>query len=199
MSVPNRLILASESPRRKVLLAELVFDFEVQPAGVQEISRVKAGPEAMVLANAEMKAEAVADRNPGCLVLGADTNVFLDGEALNKPADLAESGKMLRKLSGRMHSVLTGLVLRRKGEDELLLKRCVESRVYFKKLDEKIIEDYLSKVNTLDKAGAYAIQENGDLIIERMEGSFSNIVGLPLEALRDMLSTLKFPCREGGK
>ena len=199
MPRPNLLILASESPRRRALLARLGIDFLVRPAAVRELSEVKGTPEQMVLINAGMKADQVASAYPESLVLGADTSVFLDGKALNKPADPEDARRMLRALSGREHSVLTGIALRRKGHSELKLDRCAESRVRFKTLDEATIERYLSQVNPLDKAGGYAVQEHGDLIVESLSGSHSNVVGLPLELLRELLTGQGFVCREVGR
>lgn len=182
-----RLILASASPRRRELLAQLGVPFEVVVADVVEHEESTTDPRVMVAHNAALKADWVAGRNPDALVLGADTTVFLDGHALNKPADPAEARAMLRRLSGRTHTVFTGLALRR-GSDGLKLEDGVASHVTFKPLDEAAIEAYLARVHTLDKAGGYGIQDHSDLIVAGYEGSFTNIIGLPLETTKQLLT-----------
>ena len=183
---PPELILASASPRRRELLAGLGVKFAVMVAEVTEHEAPDADPRAMVRHNAALKAGWVARRRPEALVLGADTTVFVDGVVLNKPRDLAEARAMLRRLSGRPHTVYTGLAARRHC-DGLALDAGVESQVTFKLLDEMIIEQYLARVNPLDKAGAYAIQEETGLIIDSWRGSYTNIVGLPMEETKQML------------
>lgn len=182
-----RLILASASPRRRELLAELGVAFDVVVADVTEHEEASADPRIMVAHNAALKADWVAARHPDALVLGADTTVFIDGQALNKPADAAEARAMLRRLSGRTHTVFTGLAVRR-GRDGLAIDERMASEVTFKLLDEATIETYLSRVNTLDKAGGYAIQEQSGLIVAGYRGSFSNIIGLPLETTKQILT-----------
>ncbi|GAB5562858.1 MAG: Maf family protein [Synoicihabitans sp.] len=187
-STPS-LILASASPRRRELLGSLGVSFEIAPAEIVENEDRDGEPKALVAQNAAMKAEWVSQRNPDALVLGADTTVFIGHQVLNKPADRTEAIEMLRLLSGRAHSVFTGLALRRKNSATSI--DCgVESRVFFRSLDDATIETYLSRVHTLDKAGGYAIQEHGELIVERYEGSFSNIVGLPLDETKQILDDL---------
>ena len=182
-----RLILASASPRRRELLARLGVPFEVVVALVTEHEDPAADPRVMVAHNAALKAGWVAVRHPDAFVLGADTTVFLDGQALNKPRDPAEARAMLRRLAGRTHTVFTGMALRRQSAG-LRLDAGVASEVTFKPLDETAIESYLARVHVLDKAGAYAIQEHGELLIAGWEGSFTNIVGLPLEATKQILT-----------
>jgi septum formation protein len=182
-----RLILASASPRRRELLAQLGVTFEVVPAQVVEHEDPHSDPRAMVAHNAALKADWVAARHPEAFVLGADTTVFLDGVVLNKPADLDDARRMLRRLAGRTHTVFTGLALRR-ARDGLRLDRGEESQVTFRAFGEAEIEDYLRRVNVLDKAGAYAIQEGAERIVSGHTGSFSNIVGLPLETTKQILT-----------
>ena len=182
-----RLILASASPRRRELLAELGVAFDVVVADVTEHEEASTDPRIMVAHNAALKADWVAARYPDAIVLGADTTVFIDGQALNKPADAAEARAMLRRLSGRTHPVFTGLAVRR-GRDGLAIDDRAASEVTFKLLDEATIETYLSRVNTLDKAGGYAIQEQSGLIVAGYRGSFSNIIGLPLETTKQILT-----------
>jgi septum formation protein len=182
-----RLILASASPRRRELLAQLRVPFEVVVAEVTEHEETTTDPRVMVAHNAALKADWVAERHPDAFVLGADTTVYLAGHALNKPRDLAEARAMLWRLSGRTHSVYTGLALRR-ARTGLRLDQGVASEVVFKTLDGPTIEAYIKRVNPLDKAGGYAIQEHRDMIIAAHRGSLSNIIGLPLEATKQILT-----------
>lgn len=183
-----KLILASASPRRRELLASLGVTFEVIPAEVTEHEAPDADPRAMVAHNAALKADWVAARHPDATVIGADTTVFIDRTVLNKPRDGAEARAMLRMLRGRTHTVFTGLAIRRQ-RDGLKLDRGVASEVTFKAFDEATLELYLSRVHTLDKAGGYAIQEHGDLIVAGFTGSLTNIVGLPVEEMKQLLTT----------
>ena len=182
-----RLILASASPRRRELLAQLGVAFEVVVAAVTEHEEASTDPRVMVAHNAALKADWVAARNRDAFVLGADTTVFVDGSALNKPRDAADARAMLRLLSGRSHTVFTGLAVRRAASG-LRLDEGVASEVTMKKFDESTIEAYLSHVHTLDKAGGYAIQEHSELIVAGYTGSLSNIVGLPLETTKQILT-----------
>jgi septum formation protein len=186
--VSSSLILASASPRRKELLARLGIPFTVVPAEVSEHEAPDADPRELVRHNAALKADWVAARHPEATVVGADTTVFVDRTVLNKPRDLAEARAMLRRLSGRTHTVFTGLAVRR-SRDALRLDRGAESQVTFKPLTDETIERYLDLVHTLDKAGGYAIQEHGDLIVEGYTGSLTNIVGLPLDEMKQLLTT----------
>lgn len=182
-----RLILASASPRRRELLAELGVVFEVVVADVTEHEESSTDPRVMVAHNAALKADWVAERHPDAIVLGADTTVSIDNHALNKPRDAADARAMLRRLSGRTHTVYTGLAVRR-ARDGLKIDEGVASDVTFKPLDEATIEAYLARVHTLDKAGGYGIQEHSDLIVASYRGSLTNIVGLPLEATKQILT-----------
>lgn len=186
-SAEPALILASASPRRRQLLSELGYRFEVIPAEVVEHEDPDSNPREMVRHNAALKAGWVSARRPEALVLGADTTVFVDGTVLNKPRDLADARAMLRRLSGRAHTVYTGLAVRR-GCDGLAIDGGVASEVTFKPLDDELIERYFKIVNPLDKAGAYAIQEGTDLVIAGWSGSFTNIVGLPVEETKQILT-----------
>jgi septum formation protein len=181
------LILASASPRRHELLTRLGVPFDVVTAGVEEDENPAAEPRALVARNAARKADAVAGREPAAWVLGADTTVCVDGHVLNKPADAAEARAMLRRLSGRTHTVYTGLALRH-GDRGLAWDATESSEVTFKTLDEATIEAYLAEVPTLDKAGGYAIQERPDLIVAGRRGSLSNIIGLPLTTTKQLLA-----------
>jgi septum formation protein len=186
----SRFILASGSPRRRELLAGLGVRFDVVTAPVDEHEAEDADPRALVRHNAALKAAWVAERHPDALVLGADTTVFVDGTVLNKPVDLDDARRMLRLLSGRAHSVFTGLALRAVAAG-LSEDHGVESRVFFRLLDEAAIERYLAAAHALDKAGAYGIQDHGEIIIERHEGSLTNIIGLPVEETKAILTRLR--------
>lgn len=187
-AAPVRFILASASPRRRELLATLGLPFEIVTAQVTEHEESTTDPRVLVAHNAALKADWVAARHPEAFVLGADTTVFLDGHALNKPADLAEARAMLRRLSGRTHTVFTGLALRRLASG-LRIDAGESSEVTFRELSGEVIETYLSRVHTLDKAGGYGIQDQGELIVARYTGSLSNIIGLPLETTKQILTT----------
>jgi septum formation protein len=188
-SVPSvsPLILASGSPRRKELLGRLGLPFTIVTAAVTEFEDPAAEPKALVAHNAALKADWVAARHPAAIVLGADTTVFLDGQVLNKPTDPADARAMLRRLSGRTHTVYTGLAVRR-AADGLRLEDGAASEVTFLPLDEAAIEAYLAQVHTLDKAGGYSIQDRGDLVVAGYRGSFTNIMGLPLETTKQILT-----------
>ncbi len=161
--------------------------FEVIPAEVTEQEDPSSEPRAMVSHNAALKADWVAARHPEAMVLGADTTVFVDRTVLNKPRDLEDARAMLRKLSGRTHTVFTGLALRR-VRDGFRLDEGAASEVTFKALDDATIETYLSRVHVLDKAGAYGIQEQRDLLVKEFTGSLTNIVGLPMELTKHILT-----------
>lgn len=185
--VPRRLVLASASPRRRDLLGGVGFEVIIRPAVVEELTG-GLSPRDLVLANAEMKALSVSAVTPGDLVLGADTIVVLDGEILGKPRDLDHAAEMLSRLGGRVHEVLTGVCMLRGGT----ASRCsfVEStRVSFRTLDETIIANYLAKIDPLDKAGAYAAQEDEGRLIERIEGSLENVIGLPVARVLEAIET----------
>jgi septum formation protein len=185
------LILASASPRRRELLSKMAADFEVLVSGVEEIEPPACHWSAAVLLNAVAKARAVAARRPEALVLAADTVIELDGQILGKPADMAGARAMLRKMSGTRHLVSTGVCLA-SVEGRVLCEFVESSQVLFRELTEDAIELYLSKVHVLDKAGAYAIQEHGHIIIERIEGSFDNVIGLPSERVAEAIGACGF-------
>lgn len=181
------LILASASPRRAQLLREAEIEFSSLPAQVPEVQPDHLSPHETAQINAYRKCRFIAKQEPDALVLGADTIVCLGDSVFGKPADMAEAQRMLARLQGRTHEVVTGLCL-----IHLRLHRqklfAVSTAVTFRKLHADQIRRYLSKVNPLDKAGAYAIQEEGDEIVKRIHGSYSNVVGLPVERLKQELA-----------
>ncbi len=177
------IILASVSPRRELLLREIGLPFRIiHPTGVTEATGGFA-PDVLVMHNAQNKARAVAAQHPESLVIGADTEVVLDGVVFGKPADLPAAETMLGKLAGRRHDVLTGVCLIHRPM-ELELTFVERTGVTMRPLTLAQIRDYFTKVTPLDKAGAYGAQEFGELILERVDGSFSNVMGLPVERLR---------------
>ncbi|MDC0646771.1 Maf family protein [Opitutales bacterium] len=183
-------VLASGSPRRKELLASLLENFKVETASVSELKVHPDGPIALAMENARLKADAVSQRYPDKWVLGADTLVVLGDDSLGKPIDLADAKSMLIRLSGKTHSVYTGVCLVNRSQE---IKNCkvVSSLVSFKVLDDSTIEEYFQVVNPLDKAGAYALQTRADLIVCSFEGSRSNVIGLPMELLRTWFDQLE--------
>ena len=189
VSSPLVLILASASPRRTELLREAGIPHRVLVAAVTEHEDPTTDPAKMVLHNARLKAAAVSRLHPDALVLGSDTTVALGEHALNKPADLAESRAMLRRLSGREHTVHTGVCLLCPvlGIDE---SHDVTAWVRFRTLSEDDISRYQSLVNTLDKAGAYGIQEGREIIIDDYQRPISTIMGLPVEYVAERLEAL---------
>jgi septum formation protein len=183
MTLPP-LILASASPRRAALLKQLNLDFQVVPSDAPEILDEQLSPLELCQLNAHRKARVIAKKHPDAMVLGADTLVFLGGEILGKPADLAEARRMLGRLQGRTHQVVTGVsLIHLRAYRERTF--AVSTDVTFHQLTVEQINIYLTKLNPLDKAGAYAIQEHGDTIVSEISGSFSNVVGLPIEMLKE--------------
>ena len=180
-------ILASASPRRAELLRQIKLEFEVVHSDAKEVFDENLSPLELCQLNAHRKARAVAKKIPDALVLGADTLVFLEREIFGKPRDLDEARQMLEKLQGRTHQVVTGVCLMQlRAHRERIF--AVSTDVTFRPLTTGQISDYLSKMNPLDKAGAYAIQEQGDKIVAEVSGSYSNVVGLPVERLQAELS-----------
>lgn len=180
-----QLVLASTSPRRRQLLKEAGFTFEVDAPDVQEWdekSHPDLSPAELARFNAGRKAQEVSVRFPDAIVLGADTVVTCEGKILGKPADLDDARNMLRLLSGKTHEVITGISFIQRSARQCT-ESIVRSWVTFRQLDEERIEMYLTKVHVLDKAGGYALQEQGELIVERFEGSKTNIIGLPMETV----------------
>jgi septum formation protein len=188
MKLP-RIVLASASPRRAELLKEIVSDFDVVPGHAEEFQPEHLSPAEACLLNGYRKARVIAKKFPDALVIGADTEVVLGQRVFGKPRDRAEAGQMLADLAGREHLVITGvcLICLRHHQQRTF---AVATRVHFKPLSTDEIARYLDLINPLDKAGAYAIQENGDSIVEKIEGSFSNVVGLPVERLRATLEEM---------
>jgi septum formation protein len=182
----KRLILASGSPQRIQLLREARYDFIAQPASITELTVDFLTPGELTLLNACRKTFAVARSEPDAVVLGADTLVALETVILGKPANLDEARRMLTQLSGRTHEVLTAIAISNFSERRTV-SAVVESEVRFRKLDADLIDRYLSRIDPLQKAGAYAAQVDPGTVIERIDGSFTNVVGLPMETVSQLL------------
>lgn len=176
------LVLASQSPRRRELLSALGITFEVVASGATELKGEGMNPEDLAQKNARLKALWVAERQPDRWVLGSDTVVALETDIFGKPDSMEHAESMLTRLQGRIHRVITGVCLVRQQEsrEETWFE---VTKVGFRHLTLEQIRDYLARINPLDKAGAYAIQDDGERIVSRVEGSLSNVVGLPLESL----------------
>jgi nucleoside triphosphate pyrophosphatase len=180
------VILASRSPRRAELLAAAGFAFEVLAIDVDETPMAGEDPKAYVVRLAIDKASRVAARRPEEVVLGADTTVVVDGHILGKPADGAEAGEMLRLLRGRMHEVHTGVAI----IDASGVRSAVETtRVWFDAMTDEDISAYVASGEPVDRAGAYAIQGLASRFIPRIEGSYTNVVGLPVALVSGILRT----------
>jgi septum formation protein len=176
------LVLASGSPRRMEILGQLGLRFSVVVSGVDEPEPEGQGPEEYARGLSRQKVDVVARRlaaeGSQAFVLGADTIVVVDGAVLNKPLDAADAARMLRRLQGRRHEVITAVALRRAGEDRMH-SIAVSSRVEFRVLDEPTMLRYSASGEGSDKAGAYAVQGLGAGLVRAIEGSYSNVVGLP--------------------
>jgi len=174
------LVLASCSPRRAALLSEGGFEFEIAPPRVAEKFDAALTLRELTLWNAIRKGMSIAQTRPDTVVLAADTLVALENQIIGKPRDLSEAAQMLRRLSGRTHEVCSAVLIYHQTSGRLAVFHDI-SRVRFHRLSNAMIKDYLAKVDPLDKAGAYAAQGSGAEIIAKIEGSFTNVVGLPME------------------
>lgn len=184
------LYLASGSPRRRELLALTGLPFVVDAPEVDENCALP--PEEAVLEISRRKAVAGAMQHPGCIVLAADTLVAVDGQALGKPHSEEEAFQMLTMLSGRWHQVYTGVcVIDPQGQAH---RRVVETQVHFCRMTEEEIRRYIATSEPMDKAGAYAVQGIAGLWIDELEGSYSNVIGLPMHTVRELLDECGMPC-----
>ncbi len=193
MNVPPdrpRLILASQSPRRKYLLEQAGLTFSIIPSDFDESSVTMSDPDSYVRTLAEAKAVDISQKHPDSWVLGADTIVLIDNKILGKPGSENEARDMLKRLSGKIHQVLTGYCICCKNKDTLF-SETVKTKVHFKSLSNAEIEWYIQTGEPLDKAGAYAIQGIGTFLVKRINGSYTNVVGLPV------CEVLEFLIKEG--
>jgi septum formation protein len=182
------LVLASSSPRRRALLEEIGARFEVVAREIDETAMPGESPRSYARRVAAAKARAVRLVRPGTWLLAADTVVEIDGDILGKPADAVAARLMLSRLSGRTHRVLTAVVLVA-PDDTLHVDEVVTSRVCFREMDAHEIEAYVATREPFDKAGAYAVQGIGGGFVESIRGSYSSVVGLPLELVREALGS----------
>jgi septum formation protein len=194
--VPVRLVLASGSPRRAELLRAAGIAFDVFPVDVDEHFRLGEKPEHAVARLAETKATVAAASHPDAVVLGADTTVVIRGEVLAKPVDAADASRMLRLLSGRTHEVLTGVCLWHRGRR---LVHVEPTRVRMAQLGDSEIAWYVSTQEPFDKAGGYAVQGLASRFVEGIDGSYSNVVGLPISSVYELLKELGCDILDGKK
>lgn len=186
----NKIILASSSARRKFLMEEEGYNFEVIASNAAEATQEDIpNPIDLVQENAILKADFIAKNFENRVVIGSDTTVALGSQIFGKPRDLNHAKEMLRFLQGKTHSVFTAIAIIKKDEN-ICDVSFDESKVTFKEMSEEDIENYLQKVDVLDKAGAYAAQEFGELIIEKIDGNFDNVMGLPMSLLKKRLDSL---------
>ena len=184
------LVLASGSPRRRDLLREAGLSFQINSPDVEELEPGAEPPRQLCLSNAELKANTVARQDPLSTIIAADTIVTLGGQVYGKPADLEEAASNLRTFRGRVHEVMTGVVI---YHDAVMSKFVETSYVKFRNFSDEVIEEYLAKVPVLDKAGGYAIQGAAEGLVSWLQGSHSGVVGLPLYETRILLKSAGFP------
>lgn len=182
----KEIVLASGSPRRKALLEQIGMEFTID-SDIEEVKGIRGLLPAQLAMNISMKkALSVVSRHPDALVIAADTFGVLDDLMMGKPCSIANARKMLASLSGRAHSVITGITVLDTATDKMI-SRHVETLVYLKELSSAEIESYLKTGEPFDKAGAYGIQGMGAVLVEKIEGDYFNVMGLPLCELADML------------
>lgn len=180
------LILASASPRRREMLALMGYDFTVKPSRAEE-NIGHCAPGEYVSRLARIKAAAVAEENPGCCVLGSDTIVYLDGEILGKPRDKEDAFRILSTLSGRTHTVFTGVAIIADGKETVFYDK---AEVTFKTLEPSEIRDYIATGEPMDKAGAYGIQGPATVLVEKIDGCYFTVIGLPNPKVYDALKAM---------
>lgn len=182
----KRIVLASESPRREEILRSAGLDFTTDASRCEEDLSLDMPPRELAVHLSRQKADAVALRHPDAIVIAADTLIVLEGRVLGKPRSEEEAALMLSSLSGKAHSVITGYTVKDSAAGMTRSAR-VETRVWFRPLREEEIAGYVAGGEPMDKAGAYAVQGSGGAFVEKVEGDFLNIVGLPLDALLETL------------
>ena len=186
------LHLASVSPRRKELLRSAGYQFSISAPATDESAEQGDGtPESLAVARASAKARSAAERLDSALVIGADTIVVLGERIIGKPADREDARRILRELSGTAHRVVTGLALI-DAASGMEITRAESTEIVMESMSQDDIEEYVSSGEADDKAGAYAIQETGDRFVRSVNGSLTNVVGLPMEALEEMLNQMKW-------
>ena len=182
------VILASQSPRRIELLKTVIKNFRIVPSKIDEVCDINLSPEENAILLGRKKATWVAKEHPHNLVIGADTMVVLENKIIGKPTDAENARQILRQLSGQEHKVITGVAV-----VHLKIFSAVSiSHVRIKALTQNEINSYVESGEPMDKAGAYAIQGEGSFLVESYSGSYSNIIGLPMDLLKDLLQKLNF-------
>lgn len=176
------IILASGSPRRNELLRKLCKDFVIEVSDVEEVQQADS-PKSLAVENAKLKASSIAAKNPGAVVIGADTIVVLDGEIFGKPDGIEGAEKMLARLSGKRHEVITGLAI---CTGDKVFTATEVTEVYFGAMTAEEIREYVATGEPLDKSGSYALQGGATKFIEKIHGDWSNVVGLPVYRLRKL-------------
>lgn len=184
------IVLASGSPRRRHILDQLGIPYEVETAEVDESLEPGELPETYAVRLAREKARAVSKRRPGCWVLGADTVVVLGEEMLGKPESPAAARRMLVRLSGKEHRVVTAVALVRDAE---LHERYDVTRVWFRRLSQELIDAYVRTGEPLDKAGSYGLQDKGAVLVERIEGDYFSVIGLPVRLVVELMEDAGMP------
>lgn len=179
------IILASGSPRRHELLQKLCKNFVVMVSDANEVQNSD-NPKTLAIENAKIKAKSVAAKNPGAIVIGADTIVVLNGKIFGKPADFKGAEEMLANLSGKMHEVITGVAICAGGK---IFTAAEVTEVYFGDMTAEEIREYVATGEPLDKSGSYALQGGATKFIEKIHGDWSNVVGLPVYRLRKLAQT----------
>jgi septum formation protein len=180
------IVLASASPRRKELLAQIGLEFEVEPSNYVEGMSPKLKPHELAQAISREKALAVAVKRENAIVIAADTFVVFRDKVMGKPRSEAEAKDMLMALSGKTHSVITGFTVQDTADD-MIVSKSVETRIHVKRLTTEEVDAYVASKEPLDKAGAYGIQGLGAVLVDRIEGDYFNVMGLPLNALTESL------------
>ena len=182
------VILASQSPRRIELLKTVIKNFRIVPSKIDEVCDINLSPEENAILLGRKKAAWVAKEHPHNLVIGADTMVVLENKIIGKPTDAENARQILRQLSGQEHKVITGVAV----VHSKIFSAVSISRVRIKALTPNEINSYIESGEPMDKAGAYAIQGEGSFLVESYSGSYSNIIGLPMDLLKDLLQKLNF-------
>ena len=189
IKIQRTIILASASPRRKELLEKIGLVFIVDPSQYSEDLNSKLTPQDLALSISEGKARAMAAKYPDAIIIAADTIGVIGSRIIGKPHTSAEAVKMLRLLSGKSHQVITGLTVLDSNND-MKVSKTLQTRVYFKELSDDEIAAYVKTGEPLDKAGAYAIQGLGSIFVEKINGDYYNVMGLPLNTVRELLIAL---------
>ena len=182
----KNLVLASQSPRRKELFENLRIPFTVSPSDAEEVHPEGHKPSAIVIENAVRKAETIGSRFPDSFIIGADTIVWLENTVLTKPADFAEAKKFLNRLAGNTHTVYTGVVVLDSSSGRIESGYCATD-VTFRPMSASDIDTYIRAIHPYDKAGGYAIQGFGSLVVEKINGCYFNVMGLPIHLVDTLL------------